>query len=141
MAVTVPSSRILSTTGVNFTPSHFVRSSMETGTPSLGGKVSGLILLIHVAVHISIKWHLSLTNYRLAENIRINYRSLMSILLRQIARYIVQKAASDPEVREKTLKAVRSVVAETKQIAEKDNRTQAASQALRRAYEKLRSNR
>jgi len=65
----------------------------------------------------------------------------MSILLRQIARNIVQKAASNPEVREKMLKAVRSVVAETKQIAEKDNRTQAASQALRRAYEKLRSNR
>ena len=65
----------------------------------------------------------------------------MSILLRQIARYIVQQAASNPRVREKILKAARGVVAETKQIAKKDNRAQAAGQALRRAYEKLRSNR
>ena len=65
----------------------------------------------------------------------------MSVLLRQIARYVVQKAASNPEVRENILKAARGVAAETKQIAKKDNRAQAAGQALRRAYEKLRSNR
>ncbi len=65
----------------------------------------------------------------------------MSILLRQIARYVVKKAASDPEVREKMVKAARGVVAETKQIAKEDNRAHATSQALRRAYEKLRSNR
>ena len=82
-----------------------------------------------------------MTNFLLAENVGIDYRSVMSILLRQLARYVVQKAASDPEVKEKMVKAARGVVAETKQIAKKDNRAQAAGQALRRAYEKLRSNR
>jgi hypothetical protein len=65
----------------------------------------------------------------------------MSVLLRQIARYVVQKAASNPEVREKMVKVARGVVAETKQIAKEDNRAHAAGQALRQAYEKLRSNR
>jgi hypothetical protein len=65
----------------------------------------------------------------------------MSLLLRQIARYVVQKAASNPEVREKMVKAARGVVAETKQIAKEDNRAYAAGQALRRAYDKIRSNR
>jgi hypothetical protein len=82
-----------------------------------------------------------LTNSRLAENVGIDYRSVMSVLLRQIARYVVQKAASNPEVREKMVKVARGVVAETKQIAKEDNRAHAAGQALRQAYEKLRSNR
>lgn len=72
---------------------------------------------------------------------RIDYRSAMSLLLRQIVRYAVQKAASDPEVREKIVKAARGVVAETKQIAKEDNRAHATGQALRRTYEKLRNNR
>lgn len=82
-----------------------------------------------------------MTNSRLAENVGIDYRSVMSVLLRQIARYVVQKAASNPEVREKMVKVARGVVAETKQIAKEDNRAHAAGQALRQAYEKLRSNR
>lgn len=64
----------------------------------------------------------------------------MSLLLRQIARYVVQKAASDPEVREKMVEAARGVVKETMQIAKEDNRAHAAGQSLRRAYDKLRSN-
>ena len=62
----------------------------------------------------------------------------MSILLRQIARHIVEKAAADPEVREKMVKAARGVVEETKQIAKEDNRAQAAGQAIRRVFENLR---
>ncbi len=65
----------------------------------------------------------------------------MSGLLRQIARHVVEKAASDPEVREKMVKAARGVVEETKQIAKEDNRAQAAGQAIRRVFENLRSNR
>lgn len=65
----------------------------------------------------------------------------MSLLMRHIARYVVQKAASDPEVREKMVKAARGVVAETKQIAKEDNRAHAAGQVIRRTYEKLRNNR
>ena len=82
-----------------------------------------------------------MTNSLLAENVEIDYRSVMSILLRQLARYVVQKAASDPEVREKMVKAARGVVAEIKQVAKEDNRAHAAGKALRRTYEKLRSNR
>ena len=80
-------------------------------------------------------------NSRLAEIDAIGYRADMSLLLRQIVRYVAQKAASDPEVREKMVQAARGVVAETKQIAKEDNRAHAAGQALRRAYEKVRSNR
>jgi hypothetical protein len=55
LLLTVPSSRTLVTTGVNFTPSHFAASGMETGIPGLGGKVSGLIRQIHVAARIPIE--------------------------------------------------------------------------------------
>jgi hypothetical protein len=82
-----------------------------------------------------------MTNFLLAENVGIDYRSVMSILLRQLARYVVQKAASDPEVKEKMVKAARGVVAEIKQVAKEDNPAHAAGKAFRRTYEKLRSNR
>ena len=65
----------------------------------------------------------------------------MSVLLRQIARYVAQKVASDPEAREKVVKAALGVVAEVKQIAKKDDRAYAAGRAFRRAFDKLQSNR
>ncbi len=65
----------------------------------------------------------------------------MSVLLRQIARYVAQKAAADPEIREKVVKAARGVVEETKQIAKEDDRAYAAGRAFRRAFDKLRRNR
>jgi len=65
----------------------------------------------------------------------------MSVLLRQIARYVAQKAASDPEAREKVVKAARGVVEEATQIAKKDDRAYAAGRAFRRAFDKLQSNR
>ena len=65
----------------------------------------------------------------------------MSLLLRQIARYVVQKVASNPEAREKMVKAACGVVEEAKQIAKKDDHAYAAGRAFRRAFDKLQSNR
>jgi hypothetical protein len=65
----------------------------------------------------------------------------MSVLLRQIARYVAQKAASDPEAREKVIKAARGAVVEATQIAKEDDRAYAAGRAFRRAFDKLQSNR
>jgi len=63
------------------------------------------------------------------------------MLLRQIARYVAQKVASNPETREKLVKAARGVVEETKQIAKEDDRAYAAGRAFRRALDRLRNNR
>ena len=65
----------------------------------------------------------------------------MSIPLHKIARYAAQKAASDPEAREKAVKIARGVVDEAKQIAKEDDRAYAAGRALRRAFDKLQNNR
>ena len=80
-------------------------------------------------------------NSCLAEIAWIGYRAAMSVLLRQIARYVAQKAASDPKVREKAVKVARGVVEEVKQIAKEDDRAYAAGQAFRRAFDKLQNNR
>jgi hypothetical protein len=65
----------------------------------------------------------------------------MLVLLRQIARYVAQKAASDPEAREKAAKLARGAFEEAKQIAGRDDHAYATGQALRRAYDKLRNSR
>ena len=65
----------------------------------------------------------------------------MSVLLRQIARYVAQKAASDPKAREKVVKTARSVVEEAKRIAKEDDRAYQAGRAFRRAFDKLQNNR
>lgn len=65
----------------------------------------------------------------------------MSILLRKIARYVAQKAASDPQAREKAAKVARGVVEEAKQIAKEEDRAYAAGRAFRRAFDKLQSGR
>ena len=65
----------------------------------------------------------------------------MSVLLRQIARYVAQKATSSPEAKELAVKVARAVVEETKQISKEDDRAYAAGQACRRAYKNLLSNR
>lgn len=65
----------------------------------------------------------------------------MSVLLRRVARYVAQKAASDPEAREKMVKGARVVLAEAKQIAKEDDRAYAAGRAFRRAFDKLQGNR
>ena len=66
---------------------------------------------------------------------------MSSVLLRQVARYVAQRVASDPEAREKVVKAARGFVEKAKRIAEEDDRAYAAGRAFRRALDKLRSNR
>ncbi len=61
----------------------------------------------------------------------------MSLLLRQVARYAVQKLASDPELRRKTADAARTVAEEARQIAAEDDRARAAGRAVRRALNRL----
>jgi hypothetical protein len=61
----------------------------------------------------------------------------MSFLLRHIARYAAQKLASDPQARDKAVKAARAVVGKAKQIANGEGRAHAAGRALRRAINKL----
>jgi hypothetical protein len=65
----------------------------------------------------------------------------MSVLLHKIARYVAQKAASDPEAREKAIKAARVVLTEARKIAKKDDRAFAAGKAFRRAFDKLQRDR
>ncbi len=65
----------------------------------------------------------------------------MSFLLRNIARYAVQKLASNPRVRQTAAKAARVVVDEARQIARKEDKAQAAGRALRRALNKLQGDR
>ena len=63
----------------------------------------------------------------------------MSLLLRHLARYVAQKAAQDPETREKVIKAARGVAKEVQKIAEQDDRAYAAGRAFRRALNRLNS--
>lgn len=65
----------------------------------------------------------------------------MSLLLRKLARFAAQKAASDPETRDKVVKAAGSVLEEVQQIAREDDRAYAAGKAFRRAFEKLKQDR
>jgi hypothetical protein len=61
----------------------------------------------------------------------------MSVLFRQFARHLIQKAASSPVAREKAAKVAAGVVKEAKRIAKKDGRAYAAGKAGRRALSKL----
>ncbi len=61
----------------------------------------------------------------------------MSMLLRQFARHLIQKVASDPVAREKAAKVASGVVKEARHIASKDDRAFAAGKAVRRALNKL----
>ena len=65
----------------------------------------------------------------------------MSVLLRQIARYVVQKAASDPETRDKAVKIARGIVEEAKHVAAHDDPAFATGRAFRRAFDKLQGDR
>ncbi len=94
-----------------------------------------------VAACTPLNWHPSPLNSCLAEITRISYHATMSVLLRQIARYVAQKAASNPEAREKMVKVARGVVEEAKQVAKKDDLAYAAGRAFRRAFDKLQGNR
>jgi hypothetical protein len=65
----------------------------------------------------------------------------MSVLLRQIARYLAQKAASDPVARENALKIARGLVGGARQIVREDDRAYHAGRALRRTFDRLQNNR
>lgn len=65
----------------------------------------------------------------------------MSILLRKLARYVAQKAASDPQAREKAVKVAGDVVKQARQIAKEEDRAYAAGKAFRRAFDKLQDGR
>jgi len=65
----------------------------------------------------------------------------MSFLFSKIARYVVQRAATDPRARETAAKVALGVVAETKHIAGEKDRAYAAGRALRRALNKSPQNR
>ena len=53
-------------------------------------------------------------------------------IFHKFARYVVQKAASDPDARDKVLKVALRGVDEAKQIARENDRAYAAGRALRR---------
>ncbi len=65
----------------------------------------------------------------------------MSFLLRHIVRYAAQKLASDPRARETAAKAARIVVGEAQKITRGKGMARAAGRALRRALNKLPSDR
>ncbi|MBT5242234.1 MAG: hypothetical protein HOH20_03480 [Rhodospirillaceae bacterium] len=61
----------------------------------------------------------------------------MSLLFRQLTRYVTQKVASDPKARAMAAKAAQRVVEEAKHIAKEDDRAYAAGRAVRRALTKF----
>ncbi len=61
----------------------------------------------------------------------------MSFVLRNMARYVAQKLASNPQVRETAAKAARVAVDEAKEIAGRDDKAFATGRAVRRAMNKL----
>lgn len=73
--------------------------------------------------------------------IRVRYHTAMSLLLRKLARYVAQKAASDPQAREKAVKTAAGVVEQAKLIAREDDPAYAAGRAFRRAFDKLQNGR
>ncbi|MFK8032591.1 MAG: hypothetical protein AB8B94_00480 [Hyphomicrobiales bacterium] len=74
-------------------------------------------------------------------NARISYNITMSLLIRKIAQYVAQKAASDPEAREKMLRVARGAAGEAKKIAKENDPAYAAGRALRRALNRSQNNR
>lgn len=61
----------------------------------------------------------------------------MSMLVRQFARHLIRKVASDPVAREKAARVAAGVAKEAKQIVGKKDRAYEAGKAVRRALNKL----
>ena len=104
-------------------------------------RLSSLIRPMLVAACTPLNRHPSSLISCLVEIARNGYCAAMSVLLSKIARYVSQKAASDPEAREKVVKGARVVFEEAKQIAKENDRAYAAGRAFRRAFDKLQGNR
>jgi hypothetical protein len=64
----------------------------------------------------------------------------MPLFLRHIARYAVQKLASDPRAKEQAAKAARAVSGKARQIAREEDSARAAGRALRHTLKKLQGN-
>ena len=62
-------------------------------------------------------------------------------IFRQLVYYVAQKAAANPEAREKATKVARGVIQKTQQIAKEDDPSYAAGRAVRQAFDKLRNKR
>lgn len=62
-------------------------------------------------------------------------------ILRQVVYYLAQKAAANPEAREKAAEAARRVIQKTQKIAKEEDRAYAAGRAVRQAFDKLRNDR
>ena len=77
----------------------------------------------------------------LAARSPIGYSPNMSFVLRNLARYAVQKLASNPQVKEAATKAARVAVDEVKEIAGKEDKARAAGRAVRRGLNKLQGDR
>ncbi len=73
--------------------------------------------------------------------VQIGYVARMSMILRQIARYVAQRAASEPEANEKAFTAAQVVADEAKHIAKEDDRDHATGRTARRAFDRLLSGR
>lgn len=65
----------------------------------------------------------------------------MSPLISKFARYMVQKAASDPEAREKMTRVAKRVAREAGEVARQDDRAYAAGKAFRRILGEVRGDR
>ena len=65
----------------------------------------------------------------------------MYFLLRHVARYVSQKLAANPRVRETAAKTARVVVDEARQIAREGDRARAAGRAFRRVMNKMQGDR
>lgn len=63
----------------------------------------------------------------------------MSLLLRKLASYAVQKIASDPVARQQAVDALRKTSEEVKTIAKSDNSAYEAGRSVRRALNKLKN--
>ena len=73
----------------------------------------------------------------MAEGRLIGYFSIMSFVLRNLARYAAKKLASNPRVRKVASKAAHIAADEAREIASSEDKAQAAGRAARRALNKL----
>lgn len=65
----------------------------------------------------------------------------MSVFLSHITRYAVRKLATDPQAKAAAARAARAVADQARQIARREDKAQAAGQALRRALNRLQGDR
>jgi hypothetical protein len=65
----------------------------------------------------------------------------MSLFLKRVARYAVQKVTSDPRAREKAVETAQLIAGEIKLIAREEDRARAAGRSVRRFLNSLQDDR